>query len=159
MPCRLGLAGSQVRSLFSTRVPLLTVLRVKQDLKSGEMMVTGDQWPIFLYRDYTYDAEDPWGGLFRSSILISVGPIKPSRGSTSAHPLVPQAFQYIFTSPSSVDKEPKATRSGNARIHGMTQVTPASIAYIATQVCAKNSSADPYESCWPHCCLDRSGSH
>jgi len=37
-------------------------------------------------------------------------------------------------SPSSVEKEPKATRSGNARIHGMTQVTAASIAYIATQV-------------------------
>lgn len=45
-----------------------------------------------------------------------------------------QAFKYIFTSPSSVDKEPKATRSGNARLHGMTKVTPASIAYIATQV-------------------------
>jgi hypothetical protein len=26
-------------------------------------------------------------------------------------------------------------RSGNARLHGMTCVTPASIAYIATQVC------------------------
>lgn len=45
-----------------------------------------------------------------------------------------QAYKHIFTSPSSVEKEPKATRSGNARIHGMTQVTPASIAYIATQV-------------------------
>ena len=28
----------------------------------------------------------------------------------------------------------KATRSGNAQIHGMTTVSPASIAYIATQV-------------------------
>jgi len=45
-----------------------------------------------------------------------------------------QAYKYVFTSPSSVDKEPKATRSGNARIHGMTQVTLPSIAYIATQV-------------------------
>jgi hypothetical protein len=45
-----------------------------------------------------------------------------------------QAYKHIFTSPSSVVKEPKATRSGNARIHGMTRVTPASIAYIATQV-------------------------
>jgi hypothetical protein len=35
-----------------------------------------------------------------------------------------------------VAKEAKATRSGNARIHGMTCVTPASIAYIATQVIA-----------------------
>jgi hypothetical protein len=47
-----------------------------------------------------------------------------------------QAYKHIFTSPSSVDREPKATRSGNARIHGMTQVTPASIAYVATQVSA-----------------------
>ncbi len=45
-----------------------------------------------------------------------------------------EAFKHVFTSPSSVDKEPKATRSGNARIHGMTNVTPGSIAYIATQV-------------------------
>jgi hypothetical protein len=44
-----------------------------------------------------------------------------------------KAFKYIFTSPSSVEKEPKATRSGNARIHGMTKVTAASIAYISTQ--------------------------
>ena len=45
-----------------------------------------------------------------------------------------QAFKHIFTSPSSVDAEPKATRSGNARIHGMTHVTRASLAYVATQV-------------------------
>jgi hypothetical protein len=48
--------------------------------------------------------------------------------------LCPQAFKHIFTSPSSVEKEVKATRSGNARIHGMTRVTTASLAYIATQV-------------------------
>jgi hypothetical protein len=46
-----------------------------------------------------------------------------------------QAYKHIFTSPSSVEKEAsRATRSGNARIHGMTSVTPASIAYVATQV-------------------------
>lgn len=33
-----------------------------------------------------------------------------------------------------MDQEPKATRSGNARIHGMRSVTKASIAYVATQV-------------------------
>jgi hypothetical protein len=48
--------------------------------------------------------------------------------------LVFQAYKHVFTSPSSVDSINKATRSGNARIHGMTRVTPASIAYIATQV-------------------------
>lgn len=45
-----------------------------------------------------------------------------------------QTFKHIFTSPSSVEREAKATRSGNARIHGMTEVTRASIAYVATQV-------------------------
>ena len=45
-----------------------------------------------------------------------------------------QAFKHIFTSPSSVEKEVKAMRLGNTRIHGMTRVTAASIAYTATQV-------------------------
>ena len=45
-----------------------------------------------------------------------------------------QAFKHIFTSPSSVDQEPKATQSGNARIHGMHTVMKASTAYVATQV-------------------------
>ena len=45
-----------------------------------------------------------------------------------------QAYKHIFTSPSSVEKEPKATRSGNARIHGMTKVTLPSLAYVSTQV-------------------------
>ena len=45
-----------------------------------------------------------------------------------------QAYKHVFTSPSSVDSdETKATKSGNARIHGMSSVTPASIIYIATQ--------------------------
>jgi hypothetical protein len=48
--------------------------------------------------------------------------------------MVFQAYKHIFTSLSSVKKEPQAIRSGNARIHGMTCVTLASIAYIATQV-------------------------
>ena len=52
----------------------------------------------------------------------------------NALPHLAQAYKHVFTSPSSVDKEPKATRSGNARIHGMTRVTLPSIAYIATQV-------------------------
>ncbi|KAG2136732.1 hypothetical protein DEU56DRAFT_871520 [Suillus clintonianus] len=87
----------------------------KAKLKSGEIIVTGDQWPLFLYADYHYDPEDPWNGLFRSALLVC-------------------AYRYVFTSPSSVDKEPKATRSGNARIHGMTRVTLPSIAYISTQI-------------------------
>ncbi|KAG2092958.1 uncharacterized protein F5147DRAFT_747984 [Suillus discolor] len=89
---------------------------MRENLQSGEMLVHGDQWPIFLYTYHTFDAEDPWSSLLRSRLL------------------------HVFTSPSSVNKEPKATRSRNARLHGMNSVTIVSIAYIATQVCRHISS-------------------
>ncbi|KIM57809.1 hypothetical protein SCLCIDRAFT_1219064, partial [Scleroderma citrinum Foug A] len=89
-------------------------MEMRTKLVNGQIQVAGDQWPIFLYANYTYDAEDPWNSLLRSGLLIS-------------------AFKHIFTSPSSVDQEPKATRSGNAQIHGMRSVTKASIAYVTTQ--------------------------
>ncbi|KAF8547987.1 hypothetical protein OG21DRAFT_1423889 [Imleria badia] len=88
---------------------------IRTKLVNGQIQVAGDQWPVFLYANYTYDAEDPWNGLLHSGLLIS-------------------AFKHIFTSPSSVDQAPKATRSGNAWIHGMRSVTKVSIAYTATQV-------------------------
>ncbi|KAG1882190.1 hypothetical protein F4604DRAFT_1921918 [Suillus subluteus] len=87
----------------------------KQKLKSGEIIVSGDRWPLFLYTDEAYDPDDPWNGLLRSRLLIN-------------------AFRHVFTSPSSVDKEPKATRAGNACLHGMTAVTAPSVTYITTLV-------------------------
>jgi|HubBroStandDraft_3_1064219.scaffolds.fasta_scaffold41812_1 hypothetical protein len=36
------------------------------------MMVPGDQWPAFLYAGLDYDPEDPWKGLFKNQILVSV---------------------------------------------------------------------------------------
>jgi hypothetical protein len=46
--------------------------RMKAKLKSGEIIVTGDQWPLFLYADYHYDPKEPWNGLFRSALLVCV---------------------------------------------------------------------------------------
>ncbi|KAG1828224.1 hypothetical protein EV424DRAFT_1471278 [Suillus variegatus] len=89
--------------------------QTKQSLKSGETAVRGDQWPLCLYAGYVYDPEDPWTGLLKSEILIF-------------------GYKHVFTSPSSVDKGPKATRSGNAHLHGMKCVTKGSLAYIATQI-------------------------
>ncbi|KAF8833444.1 hypothetical protein BDN67DRAFT_917007 [Paxillus ammoniavirescens] len=94
-------------------------------LVNGQIQVAGDQWPVFLYANYTYDAEDPWNGLLCSGLLVS-------------------AFKHIFTSPSSVDQEPKATRSGNTRIHGMRSVTKTSIAYVTTQTRFVLSSAQVF---------------
>ena len=50
----------------------LTWASVKQKLRSGEISVSGDQWPIFLYANYKFDPEEPWKGLLKSSILVSV---------------------------------------------------------------------------------------
>ncbi|KAG2091352.1 uncharacterized protein F5147DRAFT_748142 [Suillus discolor] len=97
----------------------------KQSLKSGETAVRGDQWPIFLYAGYVYDPEDPWTGLLRSKILIF-------------------GFKHVFTSPSSVDKEPKATCSRNAYLHSMKSVTKGSLAYIAMQIRFSLSSSSVF---------------
>ncbi|KZP19818.1 hypothetical protein FIBSPDRAFT_955085 [Athelia psychrophila] len=88
---------------------------VKKSLRSGERKIPGEQWPAFVYEDYRYDSTNPWRGLFRSTLLVT-------------------AYKFVFTSPSSADGEIKATRSGNARIHGMTEITLPSIAYVATLV-------------------------
>lgn len=71
--CPAGLDWSNNEWVFSRfQVNPLTQPRVKEKLRTGEMMVPGDQWPIFLYHGFAYDPEDPWNGLFRSTILISV---------------------------------------------------------------------------------------
>jgi hypothetical protein len=134
--CPGGLDWSNSEYVFSVlfsghKTHVMISARTKEKLRSGEMSVSGDQWPIFLYQGYSYDPEDPWNGLLRSNILVSVSYLWsfPDSNSTCF-----QGYKHIFTSPSSVEKEPKATRSGNARIHGMTRVTPASIVYVATQV-------------------------
>ena len=46
--------------------------RTKVKLRSSELVVSGEQWPIFLYENYTYDPEDPWRGLLRSALLVKV---------------------------------------------------------------------------------------
>ncbi|KAF8833840.1 hypothetical protein BDN67DRAFT_992770 [Paxillus ammoniavirescens] len=104
-------------------------VKTRMKLVNGQIQVAGDQWLIFLYVNYTYNTEDPWNGLLRSGLLISISII---------------AFKHIFTSPSSVDQEPKATHSGNARIHGMQAVTKASIGYVATQTCFALTSAQVF---------------
>jgi hypothetical protein len=46
--------------------------RTRSKLVNGQIQVAGDQWPIFLYANYAYDPEDPWNGLLRSGLLVSV---------------------------------------------------------------------------------------
>ncbi|TEB32503.1 hypothetical protein FA13DRAFT_1628327 [Coprinellus micaceus] len=87
--------------------------RVKAALRSGSLVMTGLHWPRFLYQGLKVNPENAWDGLFRSKIMLL-------------------AYKHIFISPSAASGESRATRAGNAQIHGMTHVTPASIAYVAT---------------------------
>lgn len=46
----------------------------KEKLRSGEMHVRGDQWPIFLYADLAFDQDAPWDGLLKNQLLVAVSP-------------------------------------------------------------------------------------
>jgi hypothetical protein len=50
----------------------LTVRSIREGLRRGDFHVSGEQWPIFLYHNHEYDSDDPWKGLLRSSLLVSV---------------------------------------------------------------------------------------
>ncbi|KAJ2920915.1 hypothetical protein H1R20_g16177, partial [Candolleomyces eurysporus] len=80
--------------------------------KTGELTVSGDNWPSFIY-ERPYNRESPWDGLWRGNLLV-------------------KGFKHVFTSPSSVEEATRATRAGNVEINGMRRVTIPSLAYIAT---------------------------
>jgi hypothetical protein len=63
---------SKVALLHGRCLLALTVCSVKKKLRSGEDVVTGDRWPLFIYADCKYDPEDPWNGLLRGDILVNV---------------------------------------------------------------------------------------
>ena len=74
--CPAGLDWSSSTCLFFHLLVVSLTLschRIKEQLRSGEMQISGDQWPLFLYADLAYDPEDPWNGLLRNQLLITVG--------------------------------------------------------------------------------------
>lgn len=48
----------------------LTRVRVK--LANGEILVAGDQWPLVVYENLVFDPDNPWIGLLRNKVLVSV---------------------------------------------------------------------------------------
>jgi hypothetical protein len=69
---RIGMISSKLL-LDDVALTLLTpCTRTRTKLASGEMSVSGDQWPMFVYSNLAYDPDDPWNGLFRNQILVWV---------------------------------------------------------------------------------------
>ncbi|KAJ3825960.1 hypothetical protein F5880DRAFT_1610642 [Lentinula raphanica] len=85
-------------------------------LKDGRISQISSDLPAFLYHLPDYDASDMWAGLFRSDMLLC-------------------GFRAIFTGPdSATEQKTTKSRSGNAEILKVTEVTPEMIAYVAVQV-------------------------
>lgn len=93
---------------------------IRESLRDGTALIRGDEWPKFLYSDETHSEIVPWVGFLKNPILV-------------------KAAKFIFTSPSSADSDEldttRATRAGNARIHGVEKFESlAPIVYVASQV-------------------------
>lgn len=81
LPAWIGLIHSKFLPELLRLIPLI-FFRIREKLCSGEMRVRGDQWPLFLYANLDYDSDDPWKGLLRGHLLVSVSCLIP--------------FPYIF---------------------------------------------------------------
>ncbi|KAG6904106.1 hypothetical protein DXG01_012585, partial [Tephrocybe rancida] len=90
-----------------------------EDIKAGTFKNQVWEWPSFVYAfGLSLNPEDMWEGLFRNPLLV-------------------MAYKHVFTSRPSIFAQIQlngGTWPGDRCIHGMTHVTPRSIAYIATQV-------------------------
>lgn len=51
---------------------LTSRLRVRRDLRGGQLIPAGDMWPRFLFRGFEYNPNDAWDGLLRSPLLVKV---------------------------------------------------------------------------------------
>jgi hypothetical protein len=71
-PINLDWSDNEYIVLPIQRTHILKSFRTKEKLRSGELVTTGDEWPAFLYQDYTCDLDNPWKGLFHSSLLVKV---------------------------------------------------------------------------------------
>jgi hypothetical protein len=72
-PAGMDWANPECAYAFSISVPADAdfACRIKVQLQSGEIMVSSNQWPVFIYTGSKFDPEDPWKGMFRSAILFS----------------------------------------------------------------------------------------
>ena len=86
------------------------LLRTKTKLMNGQIQVAGNQWLLFLYANYTYDAEDPWNGLLHSGLLISVSLL-------NSHPI--DVIVTIVSRPLSISSFHQVQSTKNQKWHNL----------------------------------------
>ncbi|EIN03319.1 hypothetical protein PUNSTDRAFT_78398, partial [Punctularia strigosozonata HHB-11173 SS5] len=113
------LTGKLIRpALLDWSDTLYTVIADDGTSTTRPVPINGLHFPMFLWKG-SYNPDVPWVGFCQGSLLV-------------------KAYHCIFISPSAANSkkgdQARSTHSGIAAICGVTQVNPASIAYIATQV-------------------------
>lgn len=87
--------------------------------------------PLFLYEESMIDGSIT-KGLFRGPLLLKVGATLPtSKVPPDRHS---QGYRALFLGRTHAFGVAAKTKSGNAKIHGMTSVIPSTICYTAIQV-------------------------
>jgi hypothetical protein len=107
--------SKQIKSA-SNLLKLCLICRYMKALKKGSIKVRTNDFPSFLYPQDGYDPDDLESGLLQNPIVV-------------------RFFRHIFTSPGSalLENGGKTKAKGcQAKINGMKEVTPGSIAYAHT---------------------------
>ncbi|KAJ3526631.1 hypothetical protein NMY22_g10092 [Coprinellus aureogranulatus] len=89
---------------------------VRNKIVNRKISITGEEFPMFLYRDLEYDDKDPEHNLLISEALFTF-------------------WRHIFSGPASaapvIPGEPPRKPAGQVELNKMTSVTPGSIAYAS----------------------------
>ena len=111
----------------------MTSCRTLEKLRDGRIVVTGQDFPAFLFPPGSYKEEDILCGMTRGPLLLAVRP--PSLDFAVL--TLTQTWWHIFQGPKSALKQTHggaAAKAGQAKLHDMKYVTAPSIAYAAIHV-------------------------
>lgn len=120
---------------------LMLITSFLERISNGDVAVTSDQFPNFLYNedeaeDITEENPDDWDaekGLLRSSLCLWVSCLIFMLQILWAQFI--ESYKCIFMGNGSWKPSDKKRKGPISKINGMTQVTPATIAYAVAQVC------------------------
>jgi len=102
-------------------------------MQEGRIKIGTGDWPAYLYdENLEYNPEEKDNGLFRGYLLVRVR-------SYLFLPLIAnflQVYRHIFTGPATafIGSSRKGTKASKSKLHGLSSVTPRTIAYAAVQV-------------------------
>jgi len=102
-------------------------------MQEGRVKIGTGEWPAYLYdENQVYDPEEKDKGLLRGYLLVRVR----SYFSLFLISDLLQVYRHIFTGPATafIGSGRKGTKASKSKLHGLSSVTPRTIAYAAVQV-------------------------